>query len=255
MDTPEQIELDLELAGVGSRFLAMVVDAFWKILLTLLVGGLALLVIGLFGGSGVLDGSSRVVVAVALACLYALWLGFGIYFEVRWNGQTPGKRVTGLRVLRAGGAPVDFRTACVRNLLATADFLPVFHLFGAVLVLLTPRRQRLGDLAAGTVVVRERVAALGPDPTAELLRYATDEYAFTRGQLAALTAADRTVIREFLRRYDSLVSPGAERLALSLAFLFAERMGPPEARLPDGRAGRGYLASLLRDLEAVRRHE
>jgi uncharacterized RDD family membrane protein YckC len=255
METPEQIELDLELAGVGSRFLAVLADAALKILLTFLLAVPALIAAALLGMALDLDHPSAVLVAVVLAAVYALWLGYGIYFEVKWNGQTPGKHLVGVRVIRDTGAPVDFRAACVRNLLATADFLPAFHLLGALLVLLTARRQRLGDMAAGTVVVRERAAALGADPTEELIEHAADEYAFTAAQLAGLTATDRTVLREFLRRYDSMARRGAERLALTLADKFVAKTGYP---LPepffDGHDARRFLASLLRDLEAARRH-
>jgi uncharacterized RDD family membrane protein YckC len=255
METPEQIELDLELAGVGSRFLAVLVDWLLKLLLTLVVGIPVVVVVGVLGGGKALDNPSKMLIAVVIAGLYLLWLGYSIYFEVKWNGQTPGKWVVGIRVIREGGAPVDFRAAAVRNLLATADFLPTLFLLGALLVVLTSRRQRLGDMAAGTIVVRERAATLGADPIEELTRYATDEYTFTRAQLAQLTAADRTVIREFLRRDESMSQGNADRLALTLAEKLAKKMGPPVPdSFRDGEDARRFLASLLRDLEALRRH-
>jgi uncharacterized RDD family membrane protein YckC len=255
METPEQIELDLELAGVGSRFLAVLVDWCWKLFLTLIVALPVLVVVALLGGGSALDNPSKMLIAVALAGVYVLWLGYSIYFEVKWNGQTPGKWSVGIRVIQESGAPVDFRAACVRNVLATADFLPVFFLLGALLVALTRRRQRLGDMAAGTIVVRERAVTLGADPTDELIEHATDEYTFTQAQLAALAPADRTVIREFLRRYDALAPDSAARLALTLAQKFAQKIGPPEPEpFRDGFEARRFLASLLRDLEALRRH-
>jgi uncharacterized RDD family membrane protein YckC len=255
METPEQIELDLELAGLGSRFLAVLVDLVWKVFLTLVLGLLAAVTAALLGGPGLFDSPSKMLIAVVVAAIYVLWLGYAIYYEVKWNGQTPGKWAVGIRVIRENGAPVDFRAAAVRNLLATADFLPAFHLLGALLVLVTARRQRLGDMAAGTLVVRERAADLGADPTDELTRHATDEYSFTTAQLSNLTAADRTVLREFLRRYDAMTHGGAERLALTLGDKFVKKTGYP---LPepffDGRDARRFLASLLRDLEAFLQH-
>jgi hypothetical protein len=131
----------------------------------------------------------------------------------------------------------------------------VFPLLGPLLILLTPRHQRLGDLAAGTIVVRERTLTLGADPTEEFIEHATDEYTFTQAQLSRLAPADRTVIREFLRRYDSMVRESAHQLALTLVRRFAQKMGPPLPEpLPDRADARRFLASLLRDLEALRRH-
>jgi uncharacterized RDD family membrane protein YckC len=255
METPEQVELDLELAGLGSRFLAVLVDLFWKAALTLVLGLLVAVVVALFAGPGQFDRPSMVLIAAVVAAVYALWLGYAIYFEVKWNGQTPGKWAVGIRAIRDGGAPVDFRAACVRNLLAMADFLPVFYLLGALLVLLTTRRQRLGDMAAGTLVIRERVVSLGADPIEELTEHATDEYAFTTAQLANLTTADRTVLREFLRRYDTMVPSSARRLALTLGEKFVKKTGYPLPEpFADARDARRFLASLFRDLEAVHRH-
>jgi uncharacterized RDD family membrane protein YckC len=255
LETPEQIEVELELVGAGSRFLAVVVDWFWKALFTAALLLLSSCVLGGFGRVDAFENPSMVLIAVVVAVLYALWLGYAIYFEVKWNGQTPGKRVVGIRVIQETGAPVDFRAACVRNLLAMADFLPMMFLLGALLVQLTPRRQRLGDMAAGTVVIREREVKLGEDPTDALTEHAADEYAFTAAQLANLTPGDRAVIREFLRRYRGMPPRNADRLALTLAEKYLNRTGYP---LPEPFAGGWeayrFLASLLRDLESARKH-
>ena len=110
-------------------------------------------------------------------------------------------------------------------------------------------------MAAGTIIVRERSVDLGADPTEELIEYASDEHTFTRTQLAKLTSADRTVIREFLRRYDSMKRMSAARLALTLAKKLVKKMGPPvQEPFEYGSDARRFLASLLRDLEALRRH-
>ncbi len=172
IETPEQIEVDLELAGLGSRFVAQLIDWFWKILITAVLGFLTAVVLAMLGAGKLAERPNPLLLAVVIAVFYLLWLGYGIYFELRRSGQTPGKRVAGIRVIQAGGAPLDFRAACVRNLLAAADFLPVFHILGAVLILLTERRQRLGDMAAGTIVTRERAESLGADPAGELPAHA-----------------------------------------------------------------------------------
>lgn len=255
IETPEQVEVDLELAGLGSRFLAQMLDWFIKILISVGIGFVLLIALTLLGASPDLERPAPLLVAGAVAVLYLLWLGYGIYFELRRNGQTPGKKAAGIRTVMDGGGPLDGRAAAVRNLLAVADFLPLFHLLGSVLILLTPRRQRLGDLAAGTVVIRERVVGLDPDLGPRLKDYATDEFRFTAGQLAALRPADRSVLREFLQRYDGLDRKSRWRLAERMAAGYLKKTGYPvpagELQMEDAVT---FLASLLRDLEEARRH-
>jgi uncharacterized RDD family membrane protein YckC len=256
IDTPEQIEVDLELAGLGSRFVAQLIDWFWKVFATAILALLCMIVLGVLGWGNLFDEPTTMFLAVVVTVLYLLWLGYGIYFEVRCNGQTPGKRTAGIRVIQAGGAPIDFRAACIRNLLAVADFLPAFHLLGALLILLSERRQRLGDMAAGTVVTRERVESLGGNPTDDLSAYASEEYTFTPAQLSSLTATDRNLLREFLRRHKGMEEHNWERLACKMAATFREKTGYPlETEITDGATARAFLASLLRDLETMRRHD
>src|SRR5262249_46836683 len=178
--------------GLGSRFVAWVLDWVVKILLLLGLLLLALLFAGLLGGevSGWFEGYYLALLGLVAA---GLLMAYDVYFEVRHNGQTPGKRHQGIRVMREGGGPVDFRSACLRALLSPADFLPALYLLGGVLVLLNKRHQRLGDMAAGTMVIRERSAA-PPDYEHLVRRLATEEYVFTPEQLAACAPGDRQVL-------------------------------------------------------------
>src|SRR5262249_29948508 len=131
--------------------------------------------------------------AILVLCVYCILLGFDIYYEVRHNGQTPGKKFAGIRVLREGGAPLDFRSACIRNLLGLADFLPVFYIFGAFLIMLNKRGQRLGDMAAGTIVVRERALAPPIEMDKMIAELATEEFAFNSEHLGGCTPDDRNI--------------------------------------------------------------
>lgn len=255
IETPEQINVDLELAGLGSRFVAQLIDWFWKVLLTAALALPVIIVLGALGGGKLLEEPTTLVLALAIAVTYVLWLGYGIFFELRWNGQTPGKRLAGIRAIQVGGAPIDFQVACIRNLLAVADFLPVFHILGAILILLTERQQRLGDLAAGTIVIRERVASLGSDLSKDLAAFVSPDITFTHAQLAPLTTKDRNLLREFLRRHEGMDEQSWERLALRMAAAFRERTGSKSAiEISDGITARTFLASLLRDLEVTLRH-
>src|SRR5215213_772916 len=164
--TPEQIELQYDLAGLGSRFMALALD-------TLIQLGVILGLAAVFGlGAALVAASMRdligrystlfAVAGVALVVLliFALGWGYFIFFELVWNGQTPGKRAAGIRVLTARGEPVTLVHSLVRNLMRLVDSLPSGYMIGIISILVTSRSQRLGDIAAGTIVVRERPAEL-----------------------------------------------------------------------------------------------
>ncbi|HLJ94441.1 MAG TPA: RDD family protein, partial [Gemmataceae bacterium] len=217
IETPEQIDVSLELAGLGSRFVARVLDWMIKLGIAVVVGILGAIVLGLLGYAPGAKTVSIYVLTLLVGLFYAFFLGYDIYFEVRRNGQTPGKRRAGIRVIREEGAPLDFRSACIRNLLGTADFLPAFYLLGGLFVLLTPRNQRLGDLAAGTIVIRERAVAAPADVAVEVGRLASPELVFTADQLAACNPNGRHILRSFFQRYHQLADEPRHRLARSLA--------------------------------------
>lgn len=147
VETPEHVRLDYELAGVGSRVSAAVMDQLILVLLAFAI----LIVLGI--ASPALGKSALVVWLVA-------WgigsLGYFTFFEAFRQGQTPGKRRAGIRVVQDTGHAVTFGAAFLRNLLRLADMLPPPYLTGFLFVLFHPRSQRLGDLVAGTVVVRDR---------------------------------------------------------------------------------------------------
>ena len=111
------------------------------------------------------------VVGIALVVLLVFAIGWGyfIFFELIWNGQTPGKRAVGIRVLTVRGEPVTLVHSLVRNLLRLIDALPSAYMVGIISILVTSRSQRLGDLAAGTIVVRERSAEF-PRPLPPVIR-------------------------------------------------------------------------------------
>jgi uncharacterized RDD family membrane protein YckC len=153
--TPEGIRLDVVLAGLGSRFAAYAFD--------LLLQLVAFYVFGRVVGEAVGPNPSEAagLLETGASSVFAL-LDFVLYFvafEALFDGRSPGKRLAGLRVVRVGGQPVGFLASLLRNLLRIVDLLPVLYLFGSVLILATTRNQRLGDLAAGTLVIRDRVAA------------------------------------------------------------------------------------------------
>jgi uncharacterized membrane protein SpoIIM required for sporulation/uncharacterized RDD family membrane protein YckC len=218
VETPEHVVLDLEIAGIGSRALAALVD------MLILTGAMLAvsLVLGLLGGFGLTLG--RWGAAFLLLAGFGAWTGYFIFFEAVRRGQTPGKRMVGIRVLMDTGHAVTPGAAAVRNLLRLADFLPPPYLAGLLLIAFHPRAKRLGDLVAGTVVARDRpgdVASAGPAA-------ATED---PGSSLPELSDAEYDVLLQFERRQADLVPSARGRLAASLAARLPDH--PPDGGIDD----------------------
>lgn len=143
--TPEGISFRLTLAGPVPRFLAWFVDAAAitaAAIAVQMLGGLFRLIDPGLGA------------AVGIISYFVLSIGYGIFFEWRWNGQTPGKRLVRLRVMDLHGLRLQLSQVVIRNLLRSADMLPAFYFLGGATSVLSPKCQRLGDIAANTIVIR-----------------------------------------------------------------------------------------------------
>lgn len=156
VNTPENVRIEYELAGIGSRGLAAIVDTTAIVLLLLVVALLA----WMFTYYGLLA-ISKMFWAVLVVCAFLVFTGYHIFFESTWNGQTPGKRALGIRTVRDGGAPIDVAAATVRNLVRSVDSMPGLYMIGVVSILFNRSNKRLGDYAAGTIVVKERPRDIG----------------------------------------------------------------------------------------------
>jgi len=204
--TPENVELSFELAGVGSRFIAALLDALLE---TAGVFAILSLVMGLGLLLGVLHvesfATSALLLALLVVALFAIVTGYYILFEARWNGQTPGKKAMGLRVMKDGGLPIDFPAAVIRNLLRAADFLPMLYGVGLVSILVSNDYKRLGDYVAGTVVVKERKQEALPTPQRQSPRteyLLLDEPALRR--ISKLTRSQYDAARRYVERVHEL---------------------------------------------------
>jgi uncharacterized RDD family membrane protein YckC len=201
ISTPEGIELEMVLAGAASRFIAGAIDLLLQLILALAAGIVTLALIA--GGIGA---------ALFAIALFAVLYLYDVLFEVLAAGRTPGKRVTHLRVVRAQGAPVDLRASAIRNLVRLVDALPTAYLVGLLCIVLTSRNQRLGDLAAGTFVIRD-AAPVQREPAP---RAATR--ADTAGwDVSAVSAAETATVRRFLERREGLDHGARAALAARLA--------------------------------------
>jgi uncharacterized RDD family membrane protein YckC len=237
--TAENVSLDLPLAGLGSRLLAQLLDllivAAFNIVLFILLAAVAT----------ALDASDTAlaVLAASVASLDAF-----LYFAINegWRGgRTPGKRALGLRVVGAGGGAIGFSEALVRNLVRAVDMLLGI---GAVVMFFDSRSRRLGDFAAGTLVIRERFSNAGglagpvaPPPV--LLRWGQPGAPLPG--LERLGRHEHGVLRGFLSRYD-LHPAQRTRIAADMAFRLLDRMGaspaaPERSEAPEYLIERTYL--------------
>ncbi len=215
--TPEGVDVELTLAGIGSRFIAALLD--------LLIQGAVLLAaaiaLGVTGG----DGGGLATAAFSIL-LFLVFFAYDVLFEVRSRGRTLGKRWTGLRVVRTGGRPVTFVPSCVRNVMRVVDILPAFYAIGMLSVFVTARNQRLGDLAAGTLIVRERPGGLRERPAAE---EPAGVYASDGWDVSAVSAQDAGTVRQFLARRGVLATGARAELAGELE----RRLRPLVAGAPE----------------------
>ncbi len=154
--TPEAVRLEFSEAGLGSRSLAFLIDVAVR-------AGLLYALVFVLGAAGfVID--ETVVVVTLIVAVFAVVFVYPVVFETGWNGRTPGKMVIGLRVVTIEGAPVRFRHAAIRSAVGIVDFLVGAGSVAIITALATRQSQRLGDLAAGTIVIRERQAAAFSQP-------------------------------------------------------------------------------------------
>src|SRR5438874_3273562 len=153
IETPEQTLLEFGIAGIGSRFLALALDTLIQILIGFIVGLGGTMALGALAAA--LPKSAVWGAALLVIFFFLLYFGYFAFFEIIWNGQTPGKRKAGIRVIKDSGRPLTVAESIARNLLRIVDWLPGFYAIGIASALLTKENKRLGDLVAGSLVVRE----------------------------------------------------------------------------------------------------
>jgi uncharacterized RDD family membrane protein YckC len=224
IETPEQTLLEFEVAGIGSRFLALAYDTLLQILM-----GIGLLVILVFAGVALPSAARTGIWFVAFIVLayFVLYFGYFAIFEVLWNGQTPGKKKEGLRVIKDSGRPITPAEAVGRNLMRIVDQLPALYAIGICSVLFSRQNKRLGDFVAGTIVVHEK-SLIDAKPVWEPTPAGQVGPATTFGS-ERLSPEEFALIEAFLNRRNSL--PYAVRF--SMAEQIARQIRP-KLSLPPG---------------------
>ncbi len=234
--TPESIAFYYELAGLGSRFLALAIDGFIQLAasIILLLTGIAVLkrvgVIGVFMRLGGKNAESTAL-AVGIVLFFLIWYGYFIFFEQVWNGQTPGKKVLGIRTVRDGGYPVAFIDSCIRNLTRIVEQWLGFYALSVVSMVLSSQNKRLGDYAAGTLVIRDRAFEVS-DPKVWL----RSGLASSDGRdfpIAALSPYEIALAERYSERRTTLDPGAARKAAAKIAGALRPKLGAAGATLGD----------------------
>lgn len=267
IETPERVPLEFALASIGNRFLAVAIDHFIQYLSIILIAWFFLSIAG-YNSSDIADAPDKLfseapkwTIALMIIILFLVFAGYFIVFEWLWNGQTPGKRLMKLRVIREDGRPLTLWEAIARNLLRICDAVPGFILpvysIGLIVIFLSNRDQRVGDIFAGTVVVRERE---GEAPTfAETFSTRITDVAFTRVQkqtetsanVALLSEREVEVVESFLRRRWDLTDRQRLWMAWRIALPLMYKLKPTFEM--ETFTYEGFLEEILHRFHAKRR--
>jgi len=263
--TPDHVELDFEVAGIGSRLMAFIID---EVLLYLGILGIVLLMLfaGVIGSaSGISQQwSGTVAVTILVFAIFFLNWGYFMLFEALMQGQTPGKRWTGIRVVQDNGLPIGWREAALRNFARIADIMPPPACFvGGLVILLSKKGKRLGDFLAGTMVIREDFGHTARGDTArwEAAWIARAEKGqFSQSIVLAdmkIEAGQMQMIKRYMERRDSLPLAQRHNLAWKIAAPFLKTMGEDPANL-ESRSDRyvvceRVLSDILNRANAVKR--
>jgi uncharacterized RDD family membrane protein YckC len=261
IETPELVSIEMPLAGIGSRFIALLIDTLiWGAGLLVLWGAGVLLLPGIGAFSRI---SAQWAMAIYLFSLFVLNWGYFTLFEAFWNGRTPGKRIARIRVIQRSGRAIGLFESMARNFVRYIDAIPFFYAVGIVAVFSTRQHQRLGDLAAGTLVVRDRepetplwgesgsrtFTAQLFAPSAPIPEPHTALTLPMHG-IAKLSAADLEVLEGFFARRLDMSMATRQALAQRIAAAIQAKSGLEQ---PAGASVETFLEATARQLRDVAR--
>ena len=259
------------MAGIGSRFVALLLDQLIQGVAVVMLWLIVVMLMSAMGRHGLESMTGKWFLAAAIGITFLLIWGYFALFEALWHGQTPGKRVLKLRVIKDSGRQITLFESLARNLLRFVDYMPSFYFAGVITMLCNKRNKRLGDLAAGTIVVHERAEAqpllwtgsaarsagmFAQAPTAnssEPWQAAIPATAslFPADAVARLSGGDLGVIEAFFAR--ALDLPLETRAAMAYRIL-AEMAGKMGVSAPEGNPERALEGIALQLRGQGRRH-
>lgn len=252
IETPERVSLEFALASVGNRFLAVVIDHMIQLLSGIIVFWVGR-VKGILSGVGFSSSSDenyKWVATILIVSIFLIVTGYFIFFEWFWDGQTPGKKLMKLRVIREDGRPITLWESMARNLLRIFDAIPgVVYSVGLIAIFASTKDQRVGDMFAGTVVVKERMDKVLAFSTS--FSDASNDDAFRRAQkkvdfkanAGLITESEMEVVEMFLRRRWMLRQKQRMRLAQRIALPIMYKLRPKYD--PESFSHEGFLEELL----------
>jgi uncharacterized RDD family membrane protein YckC len=245
IDTPEQVVLELPVAGVGSRFLAVAVDTVLQA--GLLIGLVFALSFTLNVGARVPSFLRQMGPAVSIVVVFCVYWGYFAIFEVAMNGQTPGKRVAHIRVIKESGRPITVLEAITRNVLRAVDFLPAMYGVGVLVMLMNRNSRRLGDFVAGTLVVHDVAAPGKSQSIASSSTSPGTSGAVASDAVRRVTTEELVLIETYLQRQADLDPRLSDEMADQIASLIFTKTGiqrdPSQSRMEFLRS----LAQKVRD--------
>jgi len=216
IETPERVPLAFALASIGNRFLAVAIDHFIQYFSIILIAWFFLWIsntgIGQTGSTAGewMEEMPKWTLAIMIIAVFLVFASYFIVFEWLWNGQTPGKRIMKLRVIRDDGRPITLWEAVARNLLRVFDAAPGFivpiYSVGLIVIFMSGRDQRVGDLFAGTVVIRERTdeaptfAETFSNPVSDAAFHRVQKRVEVNADVGKITENEIEVVESFLRR-------------------------------------------------------
>jgi uncharacterized RDD family membrane protein YckC len=241
IDTPEQITLELPLAGIGSRFLAFAFDTllqwvgFFLIFLMFAVG------VGVMRPLSVLNWLPGYIVAPLLILLFfCLYWGYFAFFEILWSGQTPGKRLVRIRVMKDTGRPLNAFEVIGRNLMRAVDMLPGTYTVALISMMISSQNRRLGDYVAGSVVVHDQqMQTIRPDWTV------SNERREVRPEATMVSADELVLIETYLQRRYELEPAIRQAHVRQIAAVISTRTG---LRPADNQSADDFLEAVARDV-------
>jgi uncharacterized RDD family membrane protein YckC len=261
IDTPELVSIELPLAGIGSRFIAVLVDTvIWFVALLVII-----LLISFVGPAIAAFNrlSYQWTVALVIFLIFLFNWGYFTLFEAFWNGRTPGKKIAKIRVIQKSGRPIGLFESMARNFIRYIDQFPSFYVVGVITMFVTKQHQRLGDLAAGTLVVqdREQEAPLWGESGSRTFTAAS----FTPQQapsephtrvvlpaagIAKLSSSDLEVLEGFFARRLDMPLDVRQKLAERISAALIAKSG---LEVPEGVSIETFLEATARDLRDLAR--
>lgn len=258
IETPERVPLHFGLASIGNRFIACAIDHAIQVFSIILMA-IGFTAIGNISSlSDSVSSAPKWVHALLIIVIFLIFSGYFTFFEWIWGGQTPGKRWLKLRVIRQDGRPVTFWEAAVRNLLRSVDMMPLpFYSVGLLSVFASSKDQRVGDMVAGTVVVREREAEA--PAFAQVFATSVSDPAMRRSfkptdftaSLDKVTEGEIEVVEAFLRRRWDLSDMPRQWMAWRVALPIMYKLRPTYD--PETFTYEGFLEELLHRYRALHR--